>query len=377
MNMIDDLIGQAETAFENAEYDEVKQLCLEGIKQLEKSSDGDSVKATIKFLNILSDADSAQGRLFDSMIRLNRIITLAEELRDPYLKAEAIIKIGDKLAKSGKWKEARAKFEEVEKIVEKFENTSLLGYTLVGLGEIEFRTGKNMDAITTGQKVVEIGEKVDNQHLIGRASNIIANGWYGMGKFEESLEANSKTIEAYRNNNEDSNLAMALNNRGEIYKTMGDYDKALENYKEGLGTLGKKVANRELSYFYPNIAECHIRLNQGPEAKEIIEKAEKVMKGSEDKYAVACLWMVKGMSENLDEHEDEALNWLSKAEKRMASLNAQFDTGIIALEHALTLIKYGHEYDGKMKLESALAYFEESNSKHMIEKTKSLIEKSG
>lgn len=375
MNSIDDLIGQAEAAFENAEYDEVKQLCLGGIKQLEKSKDNDSVKATIKFLNILSNSDSAQGRLFDSMIRLNRIITLAEELRDPYLKAEAIIKIGDKLAKSGKWEEGRAKFEEAMQIVEKFENPSLLGLTLIGLGEISFRVGKNMDAIATGQKAVEIGEKIDNQHMIGRATNIIANGWYGMGKYDKSLEANSKTIEAYRKNDEHSNLAMALNNRGEIYKTMGDYDKALENYKKGLDALGKKVATRELSYFYPNIAECHIRLNQGPEAKEIIEKAETVMKGSEDKYAVACLWMVKGMMENLDGNEDESLNWLHKSEKRMASLNAQFDTGMIALEHAMALIKYGHEYDGKMKLESALVYFEEANSKHMMEKTKMLMKK--
>ena len=244
------------------------------------------------------------------------------------------------------------------------------------MGEIEFRTGKNKDAIATGQKVVEIGKKIDNHHLIGRANNIIANGWYGIGKFDQALEANSKTIEAYRKEEENSNLAMALNNRGEIYKTMGDYDKALENYKKGLDALGKKVANRELSYFYPNIAECHIRLGQGSEAKNIIEKAEKVMKNSEDKYAVTCLWMVKGMSESLDGHEDEALNWLGKAEKRMASLNAQFDTGIITFEHALTLIKFGHNYDGKMKLESALTYFEEANSKHMIEKTKMLIEKS-
>ena len=99
------------------------------------------------------------------------------------------------------------------------------------------------------------------------------------------------------------------------------------------------------------------------------------MKNSEDKYAVAYLWMAKGMVETLNGNEDEAINWLYKAEKRMKALNVSFDTGMIAIEHSKALTKFGHEYDGLVKLKEALAYFEEGNSKYMIEKTKKLIEK--
>ena len=58
----------------------------------------------------------------------------------------------------------------------------------------------------------------------------------------------------------------------------------------------------------------------------------------------------------------------------MKALDVPFDTGMIAIEHSKALTRFGHKYDGLMKLEEALAYFEESKSKYMIEKTKMLIE---
>ena len=148
MNSIGDLIKQAESAFEDAKYEEAKELCLKGINKLEKSKDDASIKATIKFLNILSDCDDMLGKWFDSTLNLERIIVLAEEHKYPTEKAEAMIKVGAQLTKSGKWEKARAKFEKVKPMVEKFENPYLLGLTLSGLGEIYFRTGKVNEAIS-------------------------------------------------------------------------------------------------------------------------------------------------------------------------------------------------------------------------------------
>ena len=142
MNSIDDLIKRAEAAFENAEYDESKEICLKGINKLEKSKDTASIKSTIEFLNILSDCDNIQGRWFNSTLSLERIIELAEEHKYPVAKAEAMIKVGTQLTKSGKWEKAKIKFKAVEQMVEKFENPYLLGLTLGGLGEIYFRSGK-------------------------------------------------------------------------------------------------------------------------------------------------------------------------------------------------------------------------------------------
>ena len=109
MGSIEELTSQAESAFKNARYDEAKQLCREGIKQLEKSEDKASIKATIRFLSMLSDSDDLQGRWFDSVISLERIIELAERGRDLTTKTETMIKIGELFLKSGKWEKAREK----------------------------------------------------------------------------------------------------------------------------------------------------------------------------------------------------------------------------------------------------------------------------
>jgi tetratricopeptide (TPR) repeat protein len=222
--------------------------------------------------------------------------------------------------------------------------------------------------------MLDIGETTRDDFLIGKAANLIANGWYHLGKFDLALEANTKTIEANRRADNKTNLAMVLNNRGEIYKSQGEYEKALGCYNEGLGSVGKKAAIHELAYFYPNIAECHARLGQIALAKKAIEKAEKTMKDSEDKYAVAYLWMIKGIVEYQDGNHDAALDWLGKAEKRMVSLKVPYDAGIITLEHAITLINCGDKYPGLMKLEKALAYFKEADSKHMMDIAQKYIE---
>ena len=140
MDNVKELLGQAETAFENAKYENARELSLKGINKLEKSKDATSIKSTIKFLNILSDCDDIEGKWFNSTLSLERIITLAEEHKYPIIKAEAMIKLGTQFTRSGKLEKAKHKFKEVEKMVEKFENPYLLGLTLGGLGEVYFRS---------------------------------------------------------------------------------------------------------------------------------------------------------------------------------------------------------------------------------------------
>ena len=129
------------------------------------------------------------------------------------------------------------------------------------------------------------------------------------------------------------------------------------------------------AYLYPNKAECHVHLGQIEEAKATIEKADRALKGSEDKYAVAYLWMIKGMVEGLEGNVEKAVEWLTKAEKRMTSLKVSYDTGLVAFEFGCTLIQCGRKSEGVYKLKRALELFKEDGSKGMIKKTTLLIRK--
>ncbi len=367
------LMSQAHAAFENAKYDEAKRLCREGIRQLEKSKDKRSVKAMIEFLKILSDSEDLQGRWFDSINSLERIIKLADEQRDLNTKAETMIQIGYRFSKSGKWKKAQARFEEAEQLVNNFENPYLLGLALGGLGEIYFRVGRITDAISNGQKMLEIAEEINDYYLIGKAANLIANGWYTLGEFGQALEANQKTVDAHRRADNNQKLAMVLNNRGEIFKAMEDYEKALDSYNEGLKIMDKDISAHELTYYYPNMAECYARLGNVRNAKAMITKAEQVTAKSEDKYAVAYFWMIKGVVEHLSGNDKAALDLMKRAGNRMNSLNVPYDTGIIALEYGKTLIECDYKGEGMIALERALGFFDEAGSNYMAAKVKKLI----
>ncbi|MCK5038820.1 MAG: hypothetical protein KAS16_06945, partial [Thermoplasmata archaeon] len=91
MSTVEELFTKAEAAFQTKDFDKTKEMCRTGVRQLEKGSDTASIKATIKFLTLLSEADIQLGRWFDAIISLERLVRLADQQRDLIAKAEATI----------------------------------------------------------------------------------------------------------------------------------------------------------------------------------------------------------------------------------------------------------------------------------------------
>ena len=132
-----------------------------------------------------------------------------------------------------------------------------------------------------------------------------------------------------------------LSNNGENYKLLGDYEKAIEIYNEGLEIIGEDGGKRGLGYLYINLAECWIHVGDQHRAKKFIENAEEIFSVSEDKFAIAYLWLFKGMYEDIKDHEEKAWQFMQKAQRMMGKLNIPFDLGIIQLELARSLLNNG------------------------------------
>ncbi len=373
MSPAEDIIIQAKTSFDEADYETAKELCRKGIKQLEMSEDIASIKATIKLLDILADSDSRLGRWFDSIISLERIVRLADGQRDLIYKAESMIKIGDIFARSGKFDKAKAKYEDVEKIVRNFSNPYHLGLAESGLGIVFWRMGNSMEAIAKGKQALEIGETIENDDLIGKAAGLLSSTYNDMGEYDKALEVNQKAIDAYQREDNSFDLTRVLNNHGETYKIIEEYDKAIEKFNEGLEVIGQDGNKRILGYLYFNLAECHARQGNAKTAREMANLAQNNGSNLEDKYLKAYINMSKGMVEDLDGNGDKALDHLEKAESIMTGLGIPYDSGVIVLELAKSLLKNDMKGEGVMKLKQALKHFEDAKSKKLIETTKELI----
>ena len=373
MTTVEELLKTADAALQARDYDRTKEICRTGIQQLEKSSDSASIKATIKFLDTLSESDIRLGRWFDAIISLERLVRLADQQRDLIAKADAIITIGDLFSRSGKWDKARAKYEDALKIVGNFSNPHHLGMALAGMGLVCWRNGDNLEAIQNGQRALEIGEKIGSDELIGKAASLLSSARNDMGEYDRSLEVNEKAIEAYRRMGATFDLAKVLNNHGEVYKILDDFDEAIKTFNEALELKGIESNRRTLGYLYFNLAECHIRQGNVESAKKMAVKAEGVLDNSEDKYLKAYVMMIKGMIESKSGKADKALDMLAKAENWMISLSIPYDSGIIVLEHALSLLEHGYKGEGIAKLKKAHELFKDADSKYLMKKTESLI----
>ena len=123
MSTVEELLKEADEAFQARDFDRTKEICRIGVRQLEKSSDSASIKATIKFLDILSESDIRLGRWFDAIISLERLVRLADQQRDLIAKAEATITIGDLFSSSVKRDKPTAKYEDAMTVFRTFSNT--------------------------------------------------------------------------------------------------------------------------------------------------------------------------------------------------------------------------------------------------------------
>ena len=167
-------------------------------------------------------------------------------------------------------------------------------------------------------------------------------------------------------------LPRALNNQGEIFKRMRVFNMAIESYEEGISVLDIRTVKR-FGYLYTNMAECHTRKGDVEEGRINLEKAQEILKDSEDKYAIACMWFVTGLLEGACGQTEEAREWLEKAEKRMDELGVPYDLGVIRHELARLHLKTGNEKEARDMADKAIEVLKKAGAVDLVEEVKELV----
>ncbi len=370
------MFENVELALKEGDMKKAISICMEKLKGIETGSDDSSAaKDKVQVLFKLADLHDLQDKWFDSLMYLDQARTLASKKNLRGDMAEALVRTGELLIKSGKWDKALGKFKEAEKNVSGFENKLYLGRAIVGKSYVFWRTGQSYEAIEHGKKALEIGMLQGDYGLVGKAASVISSVRFELGEFDMALITSTQSVDAYMRVGNKTELARVLNNQGEIYKVMNDYEKAIKVFEDGLNVLKGMENNRAKGYFYNNLAECNLRLGKNKLARDFIGKADEVLAGSEDKYAAAYLLMVKGMIEDAKGNGEKGRGLLEKAANRMENIGIPYDTGLIKLEHARSFHNSGMMEKAKEKAEEALKAFEEAGSVVMKKSTIDFIDK--
>ena len=115
----------------------------------------------------------------------------------------------------------------------------------------------------------------------------------------------------------------------------------------------------------PSVPENNGKIN--------LEKAQEVLKDSEDKYAVACMWYVTGLLEGARGRTEKAMEWLEKAEKRMEELGVAYDLGVIRQELAQLYLKSGKEKEARDTADKAIEDLQKAGAVDLVEELKELV----
>lgn len=365
-------LEKAKEAVHKKEFEAARLICIEALKENEaRLSDRSAMKERLEILLMLTDICKNQDRLFDNINYLGQLVKGARAIGDHEMLAKGLIRTGFVFNKMGKRDRAMDKFNEAEEITWNLENKVQYGYVLAGKANIYWRTGENERAIKLAKDVLEIGLENNEYILTAGAANILSSAFFELADFDEALKAAKMSVATYRNQGNKSDLARALNNQGEIYKRMREYDRAIESYEMGMAVLESGTVKR-FGYLYTNMSECQTRKGDLVGAEASLEKARQFLDGSEDRYAVACMWFATGLLAGAKGDVGKGVEWLEKAEKRMDELGVPYDLGNIRLELARLLMRSGREEAAAEMVVKATAALQKAGAKDLIKEASEL-----
>lgn len=355
-------VERARQATSDKNYSEAFAIAKAALKEIEtKTMDSQDLRTRLDILEILALSSKWMGHHVNSVMYYGHLVKGAEKINDQELKARTLTELAFVYMRMGKREKAMENLEDAEKLVRNFHNPEIYIKILSGKAIIHWRSGRNPEAIEIAEKSLEMADKYEEWQLAGNSASVLSAAYNELVNYDKALEYCDRAIGYYGKEGLDISIAQMYNNQGEYLKRMKEFERAIESYEKGLSMLAEQNT-REAGYMLTNLAECQARVGLEKEAGDTLEKAEKVLKGSEDKYAVACLWFVKGLFEELQGNIDRAQDIFRKAEKRMSDLDIPYDTGIIQFELAKSYQNDGNVAAAEQMMYKAQESFKKSGS---------------
>jgi tetratricopeptide (TPR) repeat protein len=363
---IDAMIKMSKRHLKDNQYHMASSLLKQTLLEVEKRAPRNTRKR-IEILLLLAEANHVMGEWVDALMYLDAVVQTTSEKHLLPITVEALITSGTILSKKAKWDVAMRKFEQAQNLSESIKQPALKARALVGLGVIHWRQGESEEAIILASRAMAMGREINDQKLMGAAMALMGSARFDVGDFLESIKANESALLHFKKAEDLLEMSRVLNNLGETYKVMGDYDRAIEHFNQGLEIIEETGVKRNIGYLLMNLAECHVRLRHEAEAKEYAKRANEVIKDQEDVYLQAYLNFVWALIHAREGKADAAEREFENALSKMMALGIPFDVGVFQLEYARSSLKRHKKEKAMRHYKEAVRCFKESGSTPMAE----------
>jgi predicted ATPase len=279
--------------------------------------DTDMKKASDRRMVLLlkiGDLNRATGRWERALEQYTQLENAAKEASDLGMTGMAVRKKGHIERYRGNWDAAENYLNAALELARKDKDELAVADCERGLGYIHWRKGDYEKAISSLRESLKLSEKVNDYFITGRNYIELGNVFSEMGEYENAEKYFKRAIEYLEGINENLALARVYNNLGVLKCRTGEFKKSLQYLSESIDLYEKMGRPFFIWRTWCNISFGCSKLGQVKEALRAIERAEEVLKGSNDAMAFGTLQFEYGTlyaaSEAWDRAESAYVNAL-------------------------------------------------------------------
>ncbi|MDD3680468.1 MULTISPECIES: GGDEF domain-containing protein [unclassified Mesotoga] len=182
-----------------------------------------------------------------------------------------------------------AAHEILEKELRKFEDNSTVEMAILLNMMIKLSTlvGDFASAIEHSKRAQVICTEKNERELLTKVIINTSGLYFKMKDYDKALMCANKALQMAKKNGDEINAACCLNNIAIIHENGETGESGIPYLEEAVKIKEKHSMNTELPSSYMNLAELYYDSERKAEAAELLEKARKIAKATENEYAIA------------------------------------------------------------------------------------------
>ncbi len=332
------LLGENYEKYLFTNGNEIRNLALEILNRYDKDVDD----YEWKLYGIIGDTYYISGKWEEALDNYKKAKFLFKG-KDLDFYAKIVVSISEVLGKMGKYGEAIKTLNEVLKKINGIRDERIISKAYYILGIMSMKMGEEEDAKGYLLEAIKIAEKSSDLKSMGYAYNGLGIIERDEGNLEEAISYFKKAQEYFELYGDLYGLAKTIKNIGAIYYDLYD-DRAEKYYREALRITHKTGDKYNMGHAYLSMANWSMYKERFFEAKEYLEKSEKIfeeMDALEDlAYTYSSLgtfYAYLGDKERGKEYFDKGISLAAKIGNEKAIIN-------ISKDAAEYLRKYGYAY---------------------------------
>ena len=251
-----------------------------------------------------------------------------------------------------------------------------------GLGAISWRFGKHKEALSNYNKALKAlapyvaksrNEKAKKHAAKALMKSGLGNVYLDLLDYDAAIKYNEEALELFKTLDNGAEVGRVYNNLARVYEEMGNYQRAIDRYERAIKYTKESGELRMEGWALTNLASALVEYGKASDAKEYLDRAEKVLRDFKDPIAhskLNCMW---GKYHREKSEWSNGIERFNKSIKFIKTARSPDYLAIAQEEFGMLYVKKGETEKAVPLLDEALAWYLEKGETKRVEKLNSQL----